>query len=537
MLGRTGLVLFFSVFFVTGLVATWFLLLRPLKKVCDARQWPATPCTVLSSEVKSHSDSDGTTYSVHIVYRYTAGGSEHQADRYDFMGGSSSGYNSKAAIVRRYPPGKEAVCYVNPHDPHDAVLEPQFTPMMLIGLFPLLFVAVGAGGLVWAFTNKSLRNPIEGVSPWESRPDWAEGRVVSSNKPAMLVIWVVAILWNLAAWPVALALMNEYLWVLVFPLVGALLLLAAVGQSRRWQRFGETVFEMSARPGAIGGALAGTLRFRQFIRFEGGLKLTLRCLRIESSGDNTTERLLWSDEQTVAADGADAVPVNFYVPPDCVETDVVNRVLWRLEAKGADYSAQFEVPVFKVAQETSVAEKARAAKQATVVAYQRPVDSPIRVEPSWRGGTEFSFPAARNPVVAAFLTIFLIGWSGAIAAMIAFKAPLIFPIVFGLFDLIILAMVFGLWFSASCVTVNRDAVTITRTTLGWRRERVVPVADITGFQTAVGMTAGTTAYYDIKLVRRDDKTDTLASSIKDMREAEWLAAEMACCAGLTRTAR
>jgi hypothetical protein len=532
-MSRTGAMLFFSVFLIAGLVATWFLLLRPLARVYDARQWPATSCTVVSSEVKSHSDSDGTTYSVHIVYRYTVNGRDYQSDRYNFMGGSSSGYNSKKTVVRRYPPGKPAFCYVNPRDPSDAVLERRFTPMMLVGLFPLIFVAVGAGGMIWAFTNKSFRKPIEGVPPWQSRSDWAEGRIVFSNKTAMLVLWVVTVIWNLVAWPVALMLMDRVLWVLVFPFIGVLLLFAAIRQTRVWQKFGETVFELATRPGAIGGALAGTLRLRQFVRFDAGMKLTLRCIRVESSGDSTTEHILWTDEQTVVADGTDAVPVNFYIPPECAETDAANRVLWRLEAKAADYATQFEVPVFKVAQDTSTAQKAFAAKQAAVAAYQRPADSPIRVEPSWRGGAEFHFPAGRNPVVAVGLTIFLAAWSGAIAAMIAFKAPIIFPIVFGLFDLIILAVVFGFWFSVVCATVGRDAVTITRTALGWRRERVVPVADIARFQAAIGMTAGTTVYYDIKLVRHNGKTETVGSGIQDKREADWLADEMARCAGIT----
>jgi len=535
-MSRTVTILFFSVFLVAGLVATWFLLFRPLARVHDARQWPATPCTVVSSEVQSHSDSDGTTYSVHIVYRYTVNGHEYQSRRYDFMGGSSSGYKGKQAVVRRYPPGKKAVCYVNPRDPSDAVLEPRFTPMMLVGLFPLIFVAVGAGGVVWVFTNKSFRKPIEGVPPWQSRSDWAEGRIVSSTKPAMLVMWVVAIIWNIAAWTVTLMLMDRFPWVVLFPFIGVWLLFAAFRLTRRWQQFGDTVFEMTTQPGAVGGALAGTLRLRQFVRFDGGLKLTLRCIRVETSGDNTTEHALWTDEQTVTVDGADTVPVNFYIPPECAETDAASRVLWRLEAKGADYSAQFEAPVFRVAQseaQIAAAEKAFAAKQAAVASYQRPADSPIRVEPSWRGGTDFYFPAARNPGAAIGLAIFMVAWTGAVAAMIMFKAPILLIVVFGFIDLIVLAVVFGLWFSASRVTASRDAVTVTRVAFGWRRERVVPVTDIAGFKLDVGMTAGATTYYDIKLVRRDGKTDTVGSAIKDKLEAEWLAAEMTRCAGIT----
>jgi hypothetical protein len=167
-----------------------------------------------------------------------------------------------------------------------------------------------------------------------------------------------------------------------------------------------------------------------------------------------------------------------------------------------------------------------------ITTYKRPPDAPIRVELSWRGGTEFNFPAARNHGVAVGLTIFLALWSGAIVALLLFKAPIFFPIMLGLFDLIILVVVFDLWFGSACVTVSRDTVTVTRTMRGWQRERVVPVTDIKEFQATIGLEVGTTTYYDIKIVLRSGKRYTIASSIKDIREADWLAAEMARCAGI-----
>ena len=42
------------------------------------------------------------------------------------------------------------MCYVNPARPERAVLERDFTWDNLLGLFPLLFVVVGLGGIIWA---------------------------------------------------------------------------------------------------------------------------------------------------------------------------------------------------------------------------------------------------------------------------------------------------------------------------------------------------------------------------------------------------
>jgi hypothetical protein len=150
--------LFFLVFLLAGGGFFYGFFLRPLFKILNARQWPAVPCVVVSSELKSHSSDDGTTYSINILYRYQFQGREFKANTYHFMGGSSSGYRGKAEIVARHPPGTETVCYVNPNDPTDAVLERGFTPEMWLGLIPLVFVLVGAGGL-----NRTLRKARPGA--------------------------------------------------------------------------------------------------------------------------------------------------------------------------------------------------------------------------------------------------------------------------------------------------------------------------------------------------------------------------------------
>ena len=143
-------ILFLLIFLLAGGAGFYAAFLRPAFKILGARSWPAVPCVVISSEVKSHEGgaNDGTTYSVNIFYTYEIKGREFKANTYDFMGGSSSGYEGKQAVVARYPRGTNAVCYVNPDDPTDVVLERGFTPGTWIGLLPLLFVMVGGVGLI-----------------------------------------------------------------------------------------------------------------------------------------------------------------------------------------------------------------------------------------------------------------------------------------------------------------------------------------------------------------------------------------------------
>jgi hypothetical protein len=116
---------------------------------------------VTSSEVKYHSGSDGGTYSVNIFYTYEINGRVFKSNTYDFAGGSSSGYEGKQAVVARHPRGTRTVCYVNPEDPTDAALERGFVPLMWFGLLPLLFVAIGAGGLI-SLVFKRRRSAVAG---------------------------------------------------------------------------------------------------------------------------------------------------------------------------------------------------------------------------------------------------------------------------------------------------------------------------------------------------------------------------------------
>lgn len=108
-----------------------------------AQSWPAVPCTILSSDVGTHSSSDGgDTYSIEIRYTYEWDGVPYESSQYNFFGGSSSGYSGKAAVVAQYPVGATRECYVNPETPATAVLNRAFSPTYLIGGFGLIFVVI-----------------------------------------------------------------------------------------------------------------------------------------------------------------------------------------------------------------------------------------------------------------------------------------------------------------------------------------------------------------------------------------------------------
>jgi hypothetical protein len=167
--GAWALAAFMAIFLLAGIGFLIPFFVQPVLKVLGARDWPAVPCRIESSRVRTHEGDDGDTYSVDILYAYEVNGEQFKSNRYHFMGGSSSGYEGKKAVVNRHKPGTEAVCYVNPKDPTEAVLERGFTPELLFGLIPMVFVLVGGGGLVFAVRRARRGAPGGAAATWMPR--------------------------------------------------------------------------------------------------------------------------------------------------------------------------------------------------------------------------------------------------------------------------------------------------------------------------------------------------------------------------------
>jgi hypothetical protein len=162
LLRRFGMALFFGIFFTVGTAGGHALFLKPWLASRAAATWPAVPCEIVSSRVKTHDGDDSTTYSIDVVYRYRVNGRIYTSNRYEFNRSSSSNYRHKSGIVNRYQPGSRTTCHVNPDDPTDAVLQRRFTSNMWLGLIPLTFMLIGAIGLVHALRGKGAKDASAG---------------------------------------------------------------------------------------------------------------------------------------------------------------------------------------------------------------------------------------------------------------------------------------------------------------------------------------------------------------------------------------
>ena len=381
------------------------------------------------------------------------------------------------------------------------------------------------------------------------------GRIKSTDRLSLIASALFALVWNGISWTVIFMAGSKIMrdsspakWVvLVFPVVGVLLLGVAGYSFLKWLKFGNAILDLASVPVPVGGALEGTIKLGRLLRCPAGIAVQLGCVRRirNCSGKNssTQEMLLFESEQQLPDPGnTDAIPILFAIPADAPETAVANpanQVLWRLTAKaklpGIDLAETFVVPVFRTALtpvQVAAAQRARTAAAAELAHYQQPATSRIRVQ-LVAGGTEFYFPAARNPGPAAGLTMFAVIWIGTIFVQTHFKLPVVFPIVTGLVGCGLVVAVANLWFGTTRVIATPAGITLTKRLTGIPRHRTIARSDIATITVKPGMTAGTTVYHDIKIRLNSGTEITAGSSIRDYEEAGWLASEMARGAAVT----
>ena len=407
-------------------------------------------------------------------------------------------------------------------------------PLLIFGGFFVVIILTVVSSVVRSIRKSS--NPDSAApsprdpKPWLARPEWAAGKIKSAAGAQMKIFAVMALafcgiggLFTVLILPRELAKGDfKVLLVLVFPIVGIGFAVATVRAILLRRRFGDCFFEMASIPGAIGGTLEGLIQVGARLQPEHGLHLRLSCVSrtvTGSSGDRDThERILWQDEKIFKNEadfpepepGRSGIPVYFKIPADQPECSVRGgeTILWRLEANakisGADFSATFDVPVFKVAgitiTETDEADPT-AALQMPVEEIRRDEHSQIQITDG-PGGREFYFPAARNLGTAIGLTCFFLMWTGfTLATYLLFK-DLIFEILFTVADVIIFICCVNLWFKSSRITIDSAGVTAVNRWLLFLRTRRFDAGDVARFDAKIGMTSGSKAYHCIKLVTR-----------------------------------
>lgn len=358
------LALFFFVFFLAGAAFFVPFFLVPGWQALESRSWPTAPATVLDSRVASHASDDGTTYSVEVLFRYQVDGRTYHSDRYDFVTGSSSGYEGKRKVVDAIPPGTETECFYDPDEPWRAVLSRDFRSDWLFALIPLLFMGVGAIGTVASLAGRrrTRRRAADGGQEWlptvgattRTRDHRAAGGALVLEPAAgpwakLLGVAAIAAFWN--------GIVGVFVWqwwkgfqtastdgcltlfLVPFVLVG-LALLAAIPYQFLAAFNPRPVLTLDRRRIEVGDAVNLTWRFR-------GSAARIRRLTITVSGreeasytrgtDRVTDQETFADFTIVDRDlGLDSGSARFEVPLDTMHSFAApsNKIVWELKVAG-----------------------------------------------------------------------------------------------------------------------------------------------------------------------------------------------------------
>jgi hypothetical protein len=123
----------------------------PVWRGLRSRGWKATPCVVTSGEVRStdhHSVVSVRACWPDIVFRYQVGGASYRSNNVNASDVGSPWWYGARRVVRCYPPGSAAVCFVNPFDPSEAVLDRSLSGTQWFGVWPLTMAGLGAVGVM-----------------------------------------------------------------------------------------------------------------------------------------------------------------------------------------------------------------------------------------------------------------------------------------------------------------------------------------------------------------------------------------------------
>jgi hypothetical protein len=142
-----GTTAFALCFVAVGAAVLLFGLLPHLFDWARMQRWQAVPATLVSASLDTSRSSKSTTYGVSASYRYQVAGHTYQGQRVAISGGRDNIGDFQQALGHRlvsaYREGSTVPAWVNPDNPHEAVLDRSLRPGLQV--FKLVFVVAFGG--------------------------------------------------------------------------------------------------------------------------------------------------------------------------------------------------------------------------------------------------------------------------------------------------------------------------------------------------------------------------------------------------------
>jgi len=544
----------------------------PLLERREMEDWEPVHADVLAADLEARHGDRGTSYRVTGKYRYLFHGKTYTGSRLghtqaaDNIGNWHQEMHARLADGRNRGSGIRV--WVNPAHPGESIVDrdPRTGYLLFLGAFISVPLLLGAGLIWWQKRSRDTAPP--GSPPWLANRNWKDNRIRSNVTSQLWFYWGFALFWNLLNIPLLLqateilaAKSPVAILVLVFPLVGTGLLLAALVKTRQWLRFGVATLSLQPFPGHPGGPVSGRIDIRLPWSAATRAFVTMSCMHActeRHGSERHTRRIVkWQDQIVVTpAPAQRGSRVNFrFTPPAGLPASGPagnGRYYWTLDVNipvpGADFVRQYEIPVLAAAGQTAVATGSMADARmpspdnaaATTAAAGAFADAPrgseellgrvLKIGYS-ASGPQFSYLPRRSLKLSLVLlaTGMLFSVTGSFL-MIESVAPLLFILIFVLSGLAMFLYGIVSLGQRRDVTISSDRVRITNSYFGLERTTEVAVADITGISKRIGHQSGDGSHYraaySIYLNTRSGKTVRVGDSLPGSGMADYVIGEM-----------
>ena len=547
--------LFMSLFALPFAAVGVFMLYLVSTTLFDAYRmsgWVPVQATLESAGYDTRTGDDSATYEVYATYRYDYELQSFTGNRVTISSGGDNigAYQQTLGRTLRgqHERGEPVTVYVNPDNPGESIVDRsvRWGLVAFKSVFVLVFGGVGFGLLVATWRGSTANDADDGRyadTPWLRNDAWQTAEILSASRASMWAAWVFAIFWNAVSAPLPFVAYEEVaekgnylaLAALLFPLVGAGLLLWAIRQTLEWRRFGRTPVSLDPFPGSIGGHVGGSIELPVPYSGSSIFQMTLTSIHsyISGSGKNRSrrEKALWQDELVAHAEPSSRgtrLTFRFDLPEGLEESDAApaNRSykLWRLnlraELPGTDIDRDYEIPVYRTA-ETSRRISDRSIASSRVVsasANDQAVRDIVRV--SFDGlGKRLDYPMGRN--LLGNSVGFLVGLTFALVGgwVAHTEGEILFGVLFGGIGALFAILAFYMMFKSLEVTRVGNTIRSVRRLLGipiGRREmqttQILRLEKDSGLQTQSG--GKHTIYYRIKAIDRDSNEMLLGEGFR-----------------------
>ncbi len=147
-------------------VAVYFSLFETLR----SRRWVETPCTIAVSQMNR---ADRARMYWNVYYDYEFEGAQYRGSRFELLHFTSRFWGDIADLVDQYPAGRQAVCFVDPHNPENAILSKRIRPSVWLTAIPMVMVLVGLGGVLVHLSPRKIEWSLPSFH-WEKTQPAAE---------------------------------------------------------------------------------------------------------------------------------------------------------------------------------------------------------------------------------------------------------------------------------------------------------------------------------------------------------------------------